>query len=61
MTSAEIAIERNPHGVSAEQRAEILADPGFGRFFTDHMFVAEWTPDARVAQRRCPALWPVHR
>jgi branched-chain amino acid aminotransferase len=25
--------------------AEILADPGFGTFFTDHMFTAEWTPD----------------
>ena len=21
------------------ERAELLADPGFGRFFTDHMFV----------------------
>jgi branched-chain amino acid aminotransferase len=25
--------------------AEILANPGFGTFFTDHMFTAEWTPD----------------
>ena len=23
----------------------ILADPGFGNHFTDHMFLAEWTPD----------------
>jgi branched-chain amino acid aminotransferase len=33
--------------------AEILANPGFGLHFTDHMFVVEWTPaegwhDARV-------------
>ncbi|MCB0907832.1 MAG: branched-chain amino acid aminotransferase [Nocardioidaceae bacterium] len=33
--------------------AEILANPGFGTHFTDHMFVAEWTPergwyDARI-------------
>ncbi len=33
--------------------AEILANPGFGVHFTDHMFLAEWTPeqgwhDARV-------------
>src|SRR6478752_4302260 len=33
--------------------AEILANPGFGVHFTDHMFTAEWTPsdgwhDARV-------------
>jgi branched-chain amino acid aminotransferase len=33
--------------------AEILANPGFGTFFTDHMFTVEWTPaegwhDARI-------------
>jgi len=25
--------------------AEILADPGFGLHFTDHMFTVEWTPE----------------
>jgi branched-chain amino acid aminotransferase len=39
--------------VSDERLAEILANPGFGNHFTDHMFLAEWTPeqgwhDARV-------------
>jgi len=29
----------------AGRRAEILADPGFGRHFTDHMITATWTPD----------------
>jgi branched-chain amino acid aminotransferase len=32
--------------VSTERLAEILANPGFGMHFTDHMYVAEWTPDA---------------
>ena len=27
-----------------QRRAEILANPGFGKFFTDHMFRATWTP-----------------
>lgn len=27
----------------SSRRAEILADPGFGRFFTDHMVTAEWS------------------
>jgi branched-chain amino acid aminotransferase len=27
-----------------QRRAEILADPGFGKFFTDHMVRATWTP-----------------
>lgn len=30
---------------SDERRAEILANPGFGKFFTDHMISVTWTPD----------------
>jgi len=45
MTSS-IAVERHSSPVPAARRAEILAEPGFGLHFTDHMFVAEWTPDA---------------
>lgn len=33
-------------GRTAEERDAILASPGFGNYFTDHMFLAEWTPDA---------------
>ncbi len=29
----------------AARRAQILAAPGFGRFFTDHMARATWTPE----------------
>ncbi len=39
-------LERNPNARSDAQRAAILADPGFGNHFTDHMFLSEWTPDA---------------
>jgi branched-chain amino acid aminotransferase len=28
------------------QRTELLADPGFGRVFTDHMVTVNWTPEA---------------
>jgi branched-chain amino acid aminotransferase len=41
----EIATEPHPSPTSPERRAEILASPGFGLYFTDHMYVAEWTPD----------------
>jgi len=39
--------------VDVARLAEILADPGFGNHFTDHMFTVEWTPekgwhDARI-------------
>ena len=40
--SADIAIDRAATQVAAERRDEILADPGFGQHFTDHMFVATW-------------------
>lgn len=33
----------NPRPRSAEERAQILRDPGFGNYFTDHMAVATWT------------------
>ena len=45
MTSSHIAITRSSTPVEAARRDEILANPGFGQYFTDHMFVAEWTPD----------------
>ncbi|NUP73657.1 MAG: branched-chain amino acid aminotransferase [Sinomonas sp.] len=31
---------------SAEERAAILANPGFGDYFTDHTAVVDWTVDA---------------
>src|ERR671932_175236 len=41
----EIAVEPNPSPVPPERRAEILAEPGFGIHFTDHMYLAEWSPE----------------
>lgn len=36
-------VRPNPHPVPQRQRDEILANPGFGTRFTDHMAVATWT------------------
>jgi branched-chain amino acid aminotransferase len=42
----------NPASASDERRAEILAAPGFGRYFTDHMVIIDYDDgrwrDARV-------------
>ncbi len=38
-------VRRNPHPRTADERAAILADPGFGRHFTDHMVRIDWTAD----------------
>ncbi len=52
-SSLQIAVTPTDRPVSEDRLAEILANPGFGLHFTDHMFVVEWTPaegwhDARV-------------
>ena len=40
----EISTTHTPTPVADERLAEILANPGFGTYFTDHMFTVEWTP-----------------
>src|SRR3954454_11439400 len=52
-SSLHIEVTTSSEPVADERVAEILAAPGFGLHFTDHMFVAEWTPadgwhDARI-------------
>jgi branched-chain amino acid aminotransferase len=42
-----------------EQRAGILAAPGFGKHFTDHMVTATWTPDAGWHDARVRAHGPI--
>jgi branched-chain amino acid aminotransferase len=52
----DIAIEPAARPVPAEERARLLADPGFGRVFTDHMVIIEYDEnegwhDARLTAR----------
>ena len=42
--SMQISTTRTENPVDEARLAEILADPGFGTHFSDHMFTAEWTP-----------------
>jgi branched-chain amino acid aminotransferase len=39
--------------------AEILANPGFGIHFTDHMFTVEWTPERGWHDARITAYGPL--
>ncbi len=41
-----IELKPTQHPLPAAQRDAILADPGFGRFFTDNMVSARWSVDA---------------
>lgn len=51
--------EPNPNALSDQQRDEILADPGFGLHFTDHMFLAEWTPESDWSNARVVPYGPL--
>ena len=44
---------------SAERRREILADPGFGKNFSDHMVTAHWTPERGWHAGRLSAYGPL--
>jgi branched-chain amino acid aminotransferase len=43
MTTPSIELKPSSHPLSDAEREEILANPGFGRHFTDHMVTVKWT------------------
>ena len=56
-------IERNAQPVAAAERAKLLADPGFGRVFSDHMAMIRYSEgkgwhDARITARKPLSLDP---
>lgn len=52
-------LEPNPHPVDARRRAAVLADPGFGTSFTDHMVRATWTADGGWGPAAVTAYGPL--
>lgn len=54
-----VTFEQNAAAKSEAEREAILADPGFGNFFTDHMFLAEWTPETDWANARVVPYGPL--
>ena len=55
----EITTTASSSPVSDERLAEILANPGFGNHFSDHMLTVEWTPDAGWHAARIEPYGPV--
>jgi branched-chain amino acid aminotransferase len=55
----EITTTLNTTPVSDERLAEILAEPGFGTFFTDHMLTIEWTPEQGWHDARITPYGPI--
>ena len=42
MADETFTVEKNPHPTSPEAIAKVLANPGFGANFTDHMVIIDW-------------------
>jgi branched-chain amino acid aminotransferase len=59
MPPVDISITPREDRTSPERLAEILAAPGFGIHFTDHMYVAEWTPESGWHDARVTAYAPL--
>jgi branched-chain amino acid aminotransferase len=53
-----IAFEPSSKPVPVEERARLLADPGFGRVFTDHMVIIEYDSDNGWHNARTTARHP---
>lgn len=45
VSAAQLVTEPNPSPLDPVRREEILASPGFGQYYTDHMVVGTWTPE----------------
>ena len=59
MSALEFSIERNQNPRSASEREEILANPGFGKYFTDHMVRIDWSADKGWHDARLEAYGPI--
>jgi branched-chain amino acid aminotransferase len=56
--TAQFPVRRTDHPTPEQTRQQVLADPGFGRYFTDHMVTMVWTPDAGWHDHQVSALAP---
>ncbi|MSO25211.1 MAG: branched-chain amino acid aminotransferase [Candidatus Planktophila sp.] len=54
-----IKLTPSQHAVSQAQRVEKMLEPGFGKYYTDHMVVAEWTQEAGWTQGELKAYAPI--
>jgi branched-chain amino acid aminotransferase len=59
MSALEIQVTPNSSPTPDDRVAEILAAPGFGVSFTDHMYAATWTPDEGWHDARVTAYGPI--
>ncbi len=54
-----VKLTPSSHAVAEKERAEKVANPGFGKYYTDHMVVAEWTEADGWGQAELKAYAPI--
>ncbi len=59
MSTPTIEVTRSAAPTPDGRRAEILANPGFGTSFSDHMFSVDWTPDRGWHDARITPYGPI--
>ena len=55
----DFALDADVSRLPEPERAAILAAPGFGNYFTDHMVTVTWTPEAGWHDARVRAFGPI--
>lgn len=55
----QFTVEPNTQPASDDQRAAVLANPGFGQNFSDHMAIATWTKEKGWHDARITAFGPL--
>jgi branched-chain amino acid aminotransferase len=55
----QITINPNPNPVADAERVARVAQPGFGKYFTDNMFIAEWNEEKGWHDARLTAYAPL--
>lgn len=58
-SSLQFELTPSAHPRSEAERAAILAAPGFGKYFTDHMARARWTAESGWGEARVEAYGPL--
>lgn len=59
MTDLKFAVEKTDHPTSPEKLKEILANPGFGKYRTDHMVTIDWSEDKGWHDAKVTAYAPL--
>jgi branched-chain amino acid aminotransferase len=59
MTRLRFDVRLSSQAASPERREQILADPGFGAVFTDHMITVDWSTERGWTDARLEAYGPM--